>query len=93
MSAEDRSTNDGDRAVVYKSAPLFHSIQAPVLKNIGAEAVRSFSLSRRKYESEVSERRTQPGGGDLQPRSLRLSIDPDLLESMLFLQVLGSHIE
>jgi hypothetical protein len=48
MSAEDRSTNDGDSAVVYEIAPLFQCIQAPVLTNLGAEAMRSFSLSRRK---------------------------------------------
>jgi hypothetical protein len=64
-----------------------------VLQQATVDAIRTFLQARKKYESEIDERHRQPGGSDLQPQSLRLCIDPDLLDGLIILQELGCEVK
>jgi hypothetical protein len=83
---EDGSPSGGN-SIVYRGTTLFQPIQEPVLKKQGVESVRCFDLARRRYLEQIKERKSQPGGSDLQAMPLRLGIDPDLLDGQLFLKV------
>jgi hypothetical protein len=67
-------------------------VTANILTSNGSGALRTFVLARKKYLAQVAERKAQPGGSELQPQSLVVSIDPGLLESLVLLRTFGADI-
>jgi hypothetical protein len=88
---EDGSSSGGN-SIVHRGTTFFQPIQAPVLKKQGVEAVRCLDLARRRYLEQIKERKSQPGGSDLQAMPLRLGIDPEVFDGQIFLKIYGPTV-
>lgn len=62
---------------------VFAPITHPVLKSVDPVAVSAFLKDRKRYERQVEERQGELPS--LKPASFAVSIDPGLLETMVFL--------
>ena len=68
------------------------TIRHPVLSSLGRYALHEFETARSAYLDAIQERQGQPGGENLIPISLKASIKPELLWSMIDLGELGDDI-
>jgi hypothetical protein len=79
-------------ARTLRAAPLFQPLAAPHLSKLSQHAIRLFMKDREQYLAAVAERRSQPGGDDLQPLSLLSSFDRDIVRNLCLFGDLGQEV-
>jgi hypothetical protein len=69
---------------VVLANPIYTPVSAPELRSLGQEPIRKFLRDRAVYLRRLEERKKEPGCDFLTPVSLVTSVDPDLLEGLIF---------
>jgi hypothetical protein len=72
---------------------FFQPISHPELKQLGQVNVRKFIRMRDAYTRAIAERADQEGVQKLKPVSLKYSVDPDLLLSLIDLAQFGTEVD
>jgi hypothetical protein len=72
--------------------PLVANIDHPVLMRLGKASIRKFLIDRDAYVWEIEERSAQDNGRIGRLVSLKFSIDPQVLESLMDLRQFGADI-
>jgi hypothetical protein len=79
-------------SVIVQTVPVCSTVEYPVLKKLGKQNIRKFLADRAAYEREIQERSRQEGSAQCQPVSLKFSVDPALLASLVDLRQLGDDV-
>jgi hypothetical protein len=92
---ENKTATDSDNGgpVGYAGTPVFQPIVHPVLNQLGQGNIRKFIRARDAYVRAISERREILGADKITPFSLRYSVDPDLLLSLIELAQFGADVD
>jgi hypothetical protein len=64
--------------------PIYTPVTAPEPQSLGQDSIRKFQKDRAVCLRRLEERKKEPGCDSLTPVSLFTSIDPDLLEGLIF---------
>jgi hypothetical protein len=75
---------DSETPRISLANPIFTPVSAPELRSLGQDALRKFHGDRAVYLRRLEERKKEPGCSSLTPVSLATSIDPDILEGLIF---------
>jgi hypothetical protein len=87
------STPSDAVAAPPQTLSIAHSVEYPRLKKLVKQNIRRFLSDREAYTREIAERTSQDGTSIGRPVSLRFSIEPSVLHSLVDLRQLGESID
>jgi hypothetical protein len=93
VNIDKMSTPSDAVAAPPQTLSIAHSVKYPRLKKLGKQKIRRFLSDQEAYTREIAERTSQDENCIGRPVSLRFSIEPSVLHSLVDLRQLGESID